>query len=257
MRVLNEDVWKARTQGLMTQGLSTDDTRVAIEAKGISLRYPEGTEALQPCDLTIAAGALVFFTGPSGSGKTSLLQLLMGMRLPTSGVLQVLGHDMAEIQRRELRQLRQTIGPVFQDFRLVPGRTALENVVAGCRFLPDRTLDCRNAALASLERVGLAGKAQAFIEHLSWGERQRVSIARAVARQPRLILADEPTGNLDRENALHILHLLTLFCNRETTVLITTHATHLIAECNPDAVYSLSGGILDGSKEKRQGEPIR
>lgn len=222
----------------------TENKLYAIETEALSLCYPEGTEALQPTDLTIATGTLVFFTGPSGSGKTSLLQLLMGMRRPTGGALHVLGHDMSKVQRRELRHLRQTIGPVFQDFRLVPGRTALENIVAGCRFLPGGPPDCRSAALAALDHVGLAGKAQAFIEHLSWGERQRVSIARAVARQPRLILADEPTGNLDRENAQNILNLLTSFRNRETTVLVTTHATHLIEKCNPDAVYAISDGVI-------------
>ena len=220
----------------------TDNMRVAIEAAGVSLRYPEGTEALQPCDLAIAAGALVFLTGPSGSGKTSLLQLLMGMRRPTGGVLKVLGHDMGEIQRRELRQLRQTIGPVFQDFRLVPGRTALENVVAGCRFLPDRTLDCRSAALASLEHVGLAGKAQSFIEHLSWGERQRVSIARAVARQPRLILADEPTGEVDSKTRDSIVRVFKELSEKGQTILVVTHDPEVAKECS--RVLRITDGVI-------------
>lgn len=215
-----------------------------IVAEGLSLRYPEGTDALLPADLHVHQGELVFLTGPSGSGKTSLLHLLMGMIRPTGGQLHVLEQDMGTIQMREVRRLRQTLGPVFQDFRLVPGRTALENVMAGSRFLKPPAFECRKEAADALERVGLAGKAHAFVEHLSWGERQRVSIARAVARRPRLILADEPTGNLDKDNAMHILALLASFRNRDTTVLITTHATHLIENCFPDTVIQLDAGVL-------------
>lgn len=220
------------------------DDRLAIAAEALSLRYPEGTEALLPASFQIRVGELVFLTGPSGSGKTSLLQLFIGMLRPTGGQLHVLGRDMGAIGTRDLRQLRQMVGPVFQDFRLVPGRTALENVMAGSRFLPGASRRFKADAVEALERVGLAGKTRSFVEHLSWGERQRVSIARAVARNPVLILADEPTGNLDKENALHILSLLASFRNRETTVVITTHATHLIPESAPDAIIQLDGGVL-------------
>ena len=225
-------------------GMKEYNDRIAIAAEALSLRYPEGTEALLPASFRIHVGELVFLTGPSGSGKTSLLQLIIGMLRPTGGQLHVLGRDMGGIGSRDLRQLRQTMGPVFQDFRLVPGRTALENVMAGSRFLPGASRHVRSDAIEALERVGLAGKTRSFVEHLSWGERQRVSIARAVARNPKLILADEPTGNLDRENALHILSLLASFRNRETTVIITTHATHLIAESAPDAIIQLDAGVL-------------
>ena len=230
--------------------MKDDDNRIAIAAEALSLRYPEGTEALLPASFTVNTGDLVFLTGPSGSGKTSLLQLFIGMLRPTGGTLHVLGRNMGAVGTGELRHLRQSIGPVFQDFRLVPGRTALENVMAGSRFLSGSPRHIRADAQEALERVGLAGKTRSFVEHLSWGERQRVSIARAVARNPRLILADEPTGNLDKENALHILSLLASFRNRETTVVITTHATHLIAGCLPDAVLQLDHGVLRLSEVK-------
>jgi len=196
-----------------------------IEARKLTLCYPDGTQAIQPADLSIGDGELAFVTGPSGSGKTSLLQMLLGMYRPTDGSLTVLGYDMAAIRDGGLRRLRQQTGPVFQDFRLTAGRHALENVMAGLRFLKPHPADCRRDALAALERVGLAGKAFTPVEHLSWGERQRVSIARAVARKPRLILADEPTGNLDSENGRRVMQLLGgLNRSLRLTVLLATHS---------------------------------
>lgn len=199
-----------------------------IEAKGVCLKYPEGTMALQNIDLQIGPGELVYITGPSGSGKTSLLKLLMGVEYPTSGALTVLGQAVAKGQAAGIRQLRRSIGPVFQEFRLIKGRTAVENVMLGMRFLdvPHRRIkeDANNALI----KVGLGQKTLSLVEHLSWGECQRVAIARAVARKPALIIADEPTGNLDKDNALHILELLKAFKDSKTTVIITTHATHLI-----------------------------
>ena len=199
-----------------------------IEAKGVCLMYPEGTMALQKIDLQIECGELVYITGPSGSGKTSLLKLLMGVEYPTSGTLKVLGQAMAKGQAAGIRQLRRSIGPVFQEFRLIKGRTAIENVMLGMRFLEVPHSQIRENAINALTKVGLEQKVLSLVEHMSWGECQRVAIARAVARKPALIIADEPTGNLDRDNALNILELLKAFKDNKTTVIITTHATHLI-----------------------------
>lgn len=217
---------------------------LAIDAQALSLRYPDGTLALMPADIRIPEGTLAFLTGASGSGKTSLLRLFMGMVQPTDGQLLVMGQQMNRATPGEIRRLRQTIGPVFQDFRLVPGRTALENIMAGSRFLRSGSRHLRQEALEALARVGLPGKSHTYVERLSWGERQRVSIARAVVRGPGLILADEPTGNLDKENALLILSLLASFRDRQTTVVITTHATHLIADVHPDLIARLDAGVL-------------
>lgn len=199
-----------------------------IEAKGVCLRYPEGTTALQNIELNIKPGELVYITGPSGSGKTSFLKLLMGVEYPTAGTLTVLGQNMARGQASGIRQLRRLIGPVFQDFRLIKGRTALENVMLGMRFLDVPKMSIREKAGYALEKVGLSHKALSLVEHMSWGECQRVAIARAVAREPMLIIADEPTGNLDKDNAINILELLKYFIDGKRTIIITTHATHLI-----------------------------
>jgi len=207
-----------------------------IEAKGVSLVYQDGTQALKDVNIEIKPGELVFITGPSGSGKTSLLKLLMGMEYPSSGSLTVLGQSMKRSKGRRIRRLRKKMGPVFQEFKLIEKRTALENVMIGMRFLGISPGKMKAEAIQALTKVGLEHKIKAKVDHLSWGEAQRVAIARAVARKPSLILADEPTGNLDHDNALNILHILNSFCDSNTAVVITTHATHLI-ENQVNATY--------------------
>lgn len=201
-----------------------------IEAKGVFLKYPEGTLALNNINLKINPGELVYITGPSGSGKTSLLKLLMGVEYPTEGNLKVMGQTMSKGKDSDIRKLRMSIGPVFQEFRVIKGRTALENVILGMRFLDFKPKEMKEAAIGILERVGLGHKVNSLVDNLSWGECQRVAIARAVARKPKLILADEPTGNLDKINSLKILELLVSLKDKDTSVIITTHATHLIEE---------------------------
>jgi cell division transport system ATP-binding protein len=201
-----------------------------IEAKGVCLEYPDGTRALKNIELSVKPGELVYITGPSGSGKTSLLKLFMGAEYPTAGSLRVLGQHICRGQASRIGNLRRMIGPVFQDFRLIKGRTALENVMLGMRFLDIPSGCIRENAGNALKKVGLEQKMLSLVEHLSWGECQRVAIARAVAREPVLIIADEPTGNLDKNNALNILELLKSFRDDNKAIIITTHATHLIED---------------------------
>ena len=201
-----------------------------IIAKDLSLTYRDGTKALSDVNLKISTGELIFITGVSGSGKTSLLKLLMGMEFPTTGSLEVLNQAILRNKSKKIRKLRRNIGPVFQEFKLIKGRTALENVMIGMGFLSISPKKRKEYAMNALERVGLNHKALSMVDNLSWGEAQRVAIARAVARKPAIILADEPTGNLDHNNAVHILELLTSFVDKDTSVIITTHATHLIDE---------------------------
>ncbi|HHX75201.1 MAG TPA: ATP-binding cassette domain-containing protein [Firmicutes bacterium] len=215
-----------------------------IAAKNVSLQYPDGTMALRNINLTVEPGELVYITGPSGSGKTSLLKLLMAMEFPTAGTLEILGHSYSKGQTGPIRRLRRVLGPVFQDFKLIKGRTALENIMLGMRFLGTPSSEMKKAAAAALARVGLEKKAATPVENLSWGECQRISIARALARKPLLILADEPTGNLDRGNALNILELLTGCTDGQTAVIITTHATHLIPE-KQNRIIRLNSGVIE------------
>ncbi len=220
-----------------------------IEVKKVSLRYRDGTLALNNIDLTIGNGELVYITGPSGSGKTSLLKLLMGMEYPTSGTVKVMEKIISEGKPEGIRNMRKKIGPVFQELKLVPGRSAMENVLMGIRFLDFSRKEMRENADEAIKKVGLSHKAKSMVENLSWGEAQRVSIARAIARNPRLILADEPTGNLDQDNAVNILNILSSFRQPDTSVVVVTHATHLIENIKNITIIQMAQGSI--SIEKR------
>ena len=216
-----------------------------VEAKKVFLKYPDGTMALKDINFQVVPGDIVYITGPSGSGKTSLLKLLMGVEYPTEGVLSVLGQPIAKGQESGIRRLRTALGPVFQEFRLIKGRSALENVMLGMRFLDIPKSQLVDYARDAIKNVGLENKSHSYIENLSWGECQRIAIARAVARKPALILADEPTGNLDKDNALKILALLTSFKDKSTAVIITTHATHLIGKDRYTKHIQVEKGTID------------
>jgi len=218
-----------------------------ITAKKLSLQYPDGTNALNEINLRIKAGELVYITGPSGSGKTSLIKLLMGMEKPTAGRLEVLSHSMNRIDVKRRMLLRQYMGPVFQELKLINGRTVLDNVILGMRFLPIPKQQWKTLATDALEKVKLSHKIFSYAENLSWGEKQRVAIARAIVRKPSLIIADEPTGNLDRKNAINILELLNSLKQEDTSVIITTHATHLIDSDIVDQLIQIEAGQLQAS----------
>jgi cell division transport system ATP-binding protein len=213
-----------------------------IEAQGVCLKYRDGTVALKDIDLQIGCGEMVYITGPSGSGKTSLLKLLMAVEYPTSGTLRVLNQSIGPNHEKDIQRLRRRIGPVFQEFKLIKGRSAMENVMLGMRFLDGHASNIKGDAYNALVKVGLEHKQSTLVENLSWGEGQRVAIARAIARKPALILADEPTGNLDTDNALNILELMASLKDERTTVIITTHATHLMDDKNIDKHIQVGSG---------------
>lgn len=215
-----------------------------LEAKDMSLIYSDGTVALRDINLKIDAGDIVYITGPSGSGKTSLLKLFMGIEYPTSGELKILNLLIKKENSSDIRKLRKMIGPIFQEFKLIKGRTALDNTMLGMRFLGISNKQIKERSKEALVRVGLGHKIDSLVEHLSFGETQRVAIARAVARKPAIILADEPTGNLDKDNALNILELLTSLKDKDTTIIVTTHATHLIEDIQVGKFIKVDNGNI-------------
>jgi len=221
-----------------------------IIAQDLSLQYKDGTFGLKNVNITLPKGKLIFITGPSGSGKTSFVKLILGMEKLTSGNLSVLNYDMKNITERELVLLRQDIGPIFQDFKLLDGRSVCDNVLVGMRFLKIEKEDMYEKALKALEKVGLSHKVHSMVENLSYGERQRIAIARAVARDPKIIIADEPTGNLDKNNSLIVLDLLRSFQNEDTTIIITTHATHLIKDVKDSLHIDVEEGNLQYKEAK-------
>lgn len=213
-----------------------------IKTKNLSLIYENGTVALKDVNLNIEAGDIVYITGPSGSGKTSLLKLFIGMEYPTVGQVNVLGLNIDKTESKKIRKLRKRIGPVFQEFKLIQGRTSLENVMMGMRFLGMSNKEIKEEAENALVKVGLKHKIKSLVENLSWGETQRVAIARAIARKPAIILADEPTGNLDMDNALNILDLLASIKSEDTAIIITTHATHLLEDIEVGKFVKVDNG---------------
>lgn len=215
-----------------------------IEANNVSLMYADGTIALHNINLKVKPGEFVYIVGPSGSGKTSLLKLLMGIEFPSTGSLYVMGQSIGKKEIGRIRKLRKNIGPVFQEFKLIHGRTALENVLMGMRFLDITKRQMLENAKKALVRVGLEHKVYVRVEKLSFGEAQRIAIARAVARKPALILADEPTGNLDHDNAINIMNLLSSFKDKNTTVLVTTHAVHLIENYPNASIIRVENGKI-------------
>ena len=180
-------------------------------------------EVMTDVTLQIGKGEFVYVTGPSGSGKTTLLKLLYGAESPTGGKLLVGGVDASHLSARQLPYLRRNIGVIFQDFKLINQRTVAENVAVALEVLGTPRAVIHRRVRAVLNTVGLRGKEESLPTDLSGGEQQRVAVARAIINDPAILLADEPTGNLDGGLAIEIIELLQAVCNRGTTVVVATH----------------------------------
>jgi cell division transport system ATP-binding protein len=194
----------------------------------VSKHYPGGQRALDEVTFQLDRGEFAFLTGPSGAGKSTLLRLIFRQEIPTSGQILVNGRNVASLPRRKVPFLRRTMGVVFQDFRLIPRKTVFENVTYLPRVLGFDRQRQKRLAYDTLRRVGLAHRMKSFPMELSGGEQQRVAIARALINQPEILVADEPTGNLDPEMAREIFELFLEINRRGTTVLLATHDVRLI-----------------------------
>ncbi len=214
-----------------------------IHMEGVSVVYPDGTRALSGVDLQVDRGEFCFIVGASGSGKSTLLQLLYRELVPTEGRVIIAGQDVAGLPRSRVPMLRRNVGVVFQDFRLLPDKNVWENVAFALDVVgASRREKFRKVPLA-LELVGLGEKESSLPNQLSGGERQRVSIARALVNNPSILLADEPTGNLDPDISWEIMQLLTNIAERGTTVLCATH-DRIIVDGMRKRVVSLVGGTI-------------
>ncbi len=212
-----------------------------IQLFHVSKSYAGDAAALSDINLEIGKGEFVFLTGPSGAGKSTLLRLLMSAELPSEGQILIAGRNVARIRRRSIPYIRRNIGVVFQDFKLIPNRTVLENVGISLEVMGLPRGKVREAAGAVLEQVGLGHKLDAMPERLSGGEQQRVAIARAVIGEPSILLADEPTGNLDPELTLEVMEVLTRLNHRGASVVVATH-DHALLQRFPRRVVRLDRG---------------
>jgi cell division transport system ATP-binding protein len=199
-----------------------------IETRHLSKLYSRGLYALHDLSLTVDKGEFVFLTGPSGAGKSTLLRLLLVQDRPSEGDLFVNGHDLTKLSRRDVQEYRRGIGFIFQDFKLITSRTVFENVAFVLEVLGVPATQQRRRAFQVLKWVGLQHRINAYPRDLSGGEQQRIAIARALVNDPALVLADEPTGNLDPDLSLEIMNLLREINAGGTTVLVATHDRELI-----------------------------
>jgi cell division transport system ATP-binding protein len=218
-----------------------------IEARNVSKTYDRGVYALRDLSLRVDKGEFVFLTGPSGAGKSTLLRLLLRQDVPTEGEMIVGGRNLAALTARQVQSYRRSLGFIFQDFKLLPRKTVLENISFVPRVLGVEPNQQERRTFQVLKWVGLQHRMSAYPEELSGGEQQRIAIARALVNDPVIILADEPTGNLDPDLSLEIMNLLREINARGTTVLVATHDRELIRRVGRRALTLDHGRIVEVS----------
>ena len=220
-----------------------------IEISKLTKTYDRGTKALRDVNITIDDGEFVFITGRSGSGKSTLIKILLKEVEPTSGRVVVNDMNLGKMPRRYVPKYRRRLGVVFQDFRLLKDKTVYENVAFAQRVNGESGRTIREAVPQMLKMVGLSSKYKFFPHQLSGGEQQRVAIARALINRPEILLADEPTGNLDPHNAMEIMGLLEKINRRGTTVIVVTHS-HEIVDMMKKRVITIDRGMVIRDEEE-------
>ena len=215
-----------------------------IKLEHISKSYSAGIPALNDVSLNIEEGEFVFVVGDSGSGKSTLIKLLLKELEPTEGTITIDGKQLNRIKRRQIPKFRRNIGVVFQDFRLLKDRNIYDNVAFAQKVIGESTRAIKKNVPLMLSMVGLAAKYRSYPKQLSGGEQQRVAIARALVNKPKILLADEPTGNLDNNNAWEIMHLMEEINGKGTTVVVVTHNLEIVKEMNKRVITMKKGVIV-------------
>ncbi len=215
-----------------------------IEFRGVYKTYGSGSHALEDVNLHIDDGEFVFVVGASGAGKSTFLKLIMREETPTSGEVVVNNYRLSRLKRKQIPYFRRTMGIVFQDFRLINSMTVFDNVAFSMRVIGKRKREINRRVNHVLQLLGLEGKANRYPPELSGGEQQRVGIARALVNQPALIVADEPTGNVDPQMSHDIVEMLTRINERGTTILMVTHEHELVHEFHHRVITLEKGHIV-------------
>ncbi len=218
-----------------------------IQLEHVSKSFSEGIPALNDVSLHISEGEFVFVVGDSGSGKSTLMKLLLKELEPTSGTITINDVNLRKIPHRKIPYFRRNIGCVFQDFRLLKDRNVYDNVAFAQRVVGASNRSIRQKVPMMLSVVGLAAKYRSFPRQLSGGEQQRVAIARALVNNPRILLADEPTGNLDNNNAWEIMNLLEMINSRGTTVVVVTHNMEIVRAMGKRVITIQKGNVISDS----------
>ena len=227
-----------------------------VEIINLNKTYETGNRALQNINITIDDGEFVFIMGRSGSGKSTLMKLLLKETEMTSGKIVVNDMDIGSMPRRYVPKYRRRLGVVFQDFRLLKDRTVYENVAFAQRVIGVSPKKIRESVPAMLKMVGLSSKYKAFPNQLSGGEQQRVAIARALINDPEVLLADEPTGNLDAHNSMEIMNLLEEINDRGTTVVVVTHSQEIVDRMRKRVILMDRGTVISDGREGGNGYEI-
>lgn len=220
-----------------------------IELREVTKEYSKGIAALNGVNLKIEPGEFVFIVGDSGSGKSTLIRLMMKELDPTSGTITVMGEDLSKMKHKQIPKYRRRIGVVFQDFRLLKDRNVYDNIAFALRVTEAPSRIIKQKVPAALSLVGLAQKYKSFPKELSGGEQQRVAIARAIINEPSILLADEPTGNLDPSNSWEIMKLLEEANERGTTVVVVTHNHEIVNAMQKRVITMKQGTIVSDEKE--------
>lgn len=220
-----------------------------IVIKGLEKKYKTGVTAIYDFDLKIKKGDFVFVIGASGSGKSTLIKMLYREEKPSKGSINIGGIDVAKLRNRKVYKLRRKLGIVFQDFKLLPKLTVYENVAFALEILGLPSKEIRKKTLKALEQVGLKNKAKNYPDQLSGGEQQRVAIARAIVNEPKLLLCDEPTGNLDPDTSWEIMKVLEKINNAGTTIMMATHDKEMVNRMKK-RVLLIEAGRLKKDYEK-------
>ena len=219
-----------------------------IKLEHVSKSYSAGIPALNDISLNIEEGEFVFIVGNSGSGKSTLIKLLLKELEPTKGVITINNRNLNAIRRKQIPKYRRNVGVVFQDFRLLKDRNVYENVAFAQKVIGTPARLIRSSVPTMLSMVGLAAKYKSYPKQLSGGEQQRVAIARALVNQPKILLADEPTGNLDNHNAWEIMKLLEEINKKGTTVVVVTHNLEIVKAMKKRVITMKKGVIISDEK---------
>lgn len=219
-----------------------------IKLEHVSKSYSAGIPALNDVNLEIEDGEFVFIVGDSGSGKSTMIKLLLKELEPSEGTIMINGKNLGRIRRRQIPKFRRDIGVVFQDFRLLKDRNVYENIAFAQKVIGESTRSIKKKVPIFLSMVGLAAKYRSYPKELSGGEQQRVAIARALINEPSILLADEPTGNLDNNNAWEIMKLLEEVNDRGTTVIVVTHNMEIVKVMKKRVITVQKGVIVSDSK---------